>query len=944
LFSDISKDRFLHVFKDITDPSIVHQYTKGDAYELEYDDSENIKQFYNVENTVPADLLQLRPELQQLRTNFLLKEEKERQLQRQIDNLQKQIDHKDQAIAKKDQAIAHYREGLETTRSELEITRGKLETTHSELETIHSSHGWKLLRCYYKFRDKIFHPNTKGRVYAKSLKEAVIRMIRASYFVILARALLWFFCPLSRSKLAKVWVAYKLGGLKLCWEKAVERFGTAKKAEAFITTDHFSKASALPLRVKGQSFQPRAFLKQLLRANLYLFLSQHHAKLVFPQFEEPTVSIIIPTFNNAEHLYQCLEAILSHTDVPFELIVVNDCSSDMTPQLLEKVENIQIINNEENLEFIRSCNIGSKLAKGRYILFLNEDINVTPQWLSKLVDTIESYPTCGAVGAKLIWPEGGLQEAGSIIWQDGSALGYGRGDNSLKPEYCYLREVDYCSAACLLVRTELFRRLGGFDEGYLPAYYEDSDLCFGIKNLGYKVIFQPAVSVFHYEFGSRSSKRAKLLCKANQPKFVRKWGNNLSQQYPNDKNFILQARERRSGPRVLVMDDQIPATYLGSGFPRARRMLKCLVELGYLVTFLPLCNRTKWQPTTYKLQQSGVEVFYGGEFNLEEILRNRSGYYDIIIISRPHNGAKFLSTVRQLFPHARLIYDAEALFCLREIGMLRLQGYNPSTEQVQRMLKQELEPMKKADVVVTVSESEREVILKERAHNNVAVWGHTHELQVANTPFSQRHDLLFVGGFAGGHPPNTDAVLHFATEVFPKIRKRLPNIRFIVVGSNPPKAIQELYSESITVTGFVQDLREYYEKCRICVVPLRFGAGINYKLTEALSYGIPAVVSKQGASGLNLTDGQQVLIAENDEEFVQKVIQLEQDEKLWHKLQKSGQQYIRDHCSPEVMRENLYKILGPREGAVVEKAIGGVGEDYPPGTYKKKHCDKRCYP
>ena len=643
------------------------------------------------------------------------------------------------------------------------------------------------------------------------------------------------------------------------------------------------------------------------KAELESFLADRRRHLTFPSYENPRVSIVIPTFNKAEYLYQCLNSVLSHTNVPYHVIVVDDCSEDLTTHLLNKIKNIHTVRNDQNLDFLRSCNKGASFARGPYILFLNNDVVVTPHWLSVLVSTIEEIPNCGAVGAKLIHPDGTLQEAGSIIWQDGSAMGYGRNDDPLKPEYCYRREVDYSSAACLLVREELFRNLGGFDERYVPAYYEESDLCFAIRERGYKIIYEPQVTVLHYEFGSRSFERAKVLMETNQQKLTQKWEGRLSEQYPYGST--LKARDRRRGRRILVMDDQIPDPYLGSGFPRAHKLIEFLCELEFVVTFVPLGNSTAYEPTTQRLQQLGVEVFYGNNFVPEAILRSRAEYYDVVIISRPHNGAKYLSLARACFPNALVIYDAEALFCLREFLRAEVEGRSFTETLKRSILEDELGIMREADVIITVSETERQVILKEQAHDSVVVWGHTHDLYKPSTPFTQRKDLLFVGGFVNGHPPNTDAICYFVEKLFPRIRERLPGCRLIVVGSEPSEQIQKLSSSDILVTGFVENIAQYYEECRVFIVPLRFGAGINYKLTEAMSYSIPAVISPLAAVGLNIQDGQEAFVARNDDEFAEKVVRLYEDEALWTRVQQTAQSYVLDHFSPQRMKIRLLDIL-----------------------------------
>jgi GT2 family glycosyltransferase len=765
---------------------------------------------------------------------------------------------------------------------DLSKAKYELSAVAEELEAIKVSFGYHVMRSYAKRIDRLFPEGTRrgeGR-----------RIVVAGFGIVGREGIRSF--------------------VRQAWEKLKKReFRIVEPKKSYsVTLDR-----QYPAIVKEVPLEPQA-QEQILKVRLNLFLSQPSVNLVFPLFTDPLVSIVIPTFNRAEHLYQCLESILAFADVPFELIVVDDCSSDATPDLLKKCSNVQIVRNERNLEFIGTCNRGASLAKGRYILFLNNDVSATPRWLSTLVKTMEQYPKCGAVGAKLVRPNGTLQEAGSIVWQDGSALGYGRDDDPLKPECCYLREVDYCSAACLLVRAELFQKLGGFDELYLPAYYEDSDLCIAIRKLGYKVVYQPQATVFHHEFGSRSFERAEALCEANRPKFAKKWARILQKQHP--RGDVLRARDRRQGKRVLVMDDQIPAPYMGIGLPRAHKMLSFLSELGYIVTFAP-CHplplyRTPWQPTTHELQQLGIEMFYGDSFNPEELVRSRSGNYDIVIVSRPHNGARFLSLTRRYFPDALIIYDAEALFCIREILKAQVEGRELSEMEKRKMLREELDVMKEADVVITVSEAEREIITKEDAHHDVVVWGHTHDSYEPATTFPKRRDILFVGGFTHGHPPNIDAVVHFATEVFPKIREKLPECRFIVVGIQPPECIQKLASQHVVVAGFVEDPREYYEKCRAFVAPLRFSAGINYKLTEAMSYGIPSVVSTVAAQGLFLQDEREALIARDDDDFAEKAIRLYTDEALWLRVQKGAQRYVQNNCSPQMMKRKLAEILTHR--------------------------------
>lgn len=222
--------------------------------------------------------------------------------------------------------------------------------------------------------------------------------------------------------------------------------------------------------------------------------------LVFPRYAEAQVSIIIPVYNQWKFTYRCLFSILKHTNnIKYEIIIADDVSSDETLNISDAVKNIKVIRNEKNLGFLLNCNNAAKHAQGKYILFLNNDTQVQQNWLDTLVELVESDETIGMVGSKLIYPSGRLQEAGGIIWNDGSGWNFGRLDNPNKPEYNYIKEVDYISGASIMLSKKLWNEVGGFDERYIPAYFEDTDLAFEVRKHGYKVMFQPKSIVVHFE-------------------------------------------------------------------------------------------------------------------------------------------------------------------------------------------------------------------------------------------------------------------------------------------------------------------------------------------------------------------------------------------------------------------------------------------------------------
>jgi GT2 family glycosyltransferase len=272
--------------------------------------------------------------------------------------------------------------------------------------------------------------------------------------------------------------------------------------------------------------------------------------LTFPTFEQPYVSIVIPVYNKILYTQNCLASILEHTDVPYEVIVVDDNSSDATAETLAQMQNVRVVHANENRGFVRSCNAGANVARAGYILFLNNDTTVTTGWLSSLVETLDRDCAAGAVGSKLVYPDGTLQEAGGIIWKDASGWNFGKFDDASKPEYNYLREVDYCSGAALMIRKELFEQVGGFDTRYSPGYWEDTDLCFSVRKKGYKVMFQPESVVIHFEgisAGTSTSSGMKRYQEINAGKFVEKWSKELGEQCEHNINNIFFARDRNGG-------------------------------------------------------------------------------------------------------------------------------------------------------------------------------------------------------------------------------------------------------------------------------------------------------------------------------------------------------------------------------------------------------------
>ena len=236
--------------------------------------------------------------------------------------------------------------------------------------------------------------------------------------------------------------------------------------------------------------------------------------------------------------FTCLASIAAQTAGAYEVIVVDDASPQPLADALAGVSGVRFERNPENLGFIGTCNRGADACARRTLVFLNNDTIVTAGLARRVAGRVRSrIRDAGLVGAKLVYPDGRLQEAGGIVWRDGSAWNFGRGDDPDRPEYEYLREVDYCSGACLAVRAAaLGMRSAASIRAIAPAYYEDTDLAFAVRAAGRKVFYQPLATIVHFEgqtSGTDISQGIKRHQAINQATFAAKWARRARRHQPN---------------------------------------------------------------------------------------------------------------------------------------------------------------------------------------------------------------------------------------------------------------------------------------------------------------------------------------------------------------------------------------------------------------------------
>lgn len=639
-------------------------------------------------------------------------------------------------------------------------------------------------------------------------------------------------------------------------------------------------------------------------------LSAQWQTLEFPVSSNPTASIIIPVFNKSLYTFTCLQSILeAKCQTTYEIIVVDDHSSDDTPRMLNGITGIHILRSESNRGFIASCNAGADMARGENLVFLNNDTIVTNHWLDNLISTLQNHANTAIAGAKLLFSDGTLQEAGGIVWQDGSAWNYGRGDDPEKPEYCYARDVDYCSGACLAIPKQIFYQLGKFDTIYSPAYYEDTDLCLKAKTAGYKVIYQPASTIVHFE-GVSSGKNLHAGIKKhqiiNQKTFHARWLSTLHNHKPNGESPYTE-KERSVEKRILIIDACMLTPDQDSGSFRMWNLIKIWQKLGFKVTFAA-DNLQRSEPYSGQLQMNGVEVLYNPYTkNLNQHLKSYGNLYDIVLISRPYIAEKYVSSVRKFCKNCIFIYDTVDLHYLREKREAEMLNSKLLYRSAERRKKQEISLVKAADITLVVSGIEKDILSKEIPEARVEILSNIHHAHGTSVPADQRKNLLFIGAFR--HPPNIDAAIYFSNEVFPLVKNSIPGIKLFIVGSHPSDEVRSLQSDDIIVTGYVENLLPFLERCRVFVAPLRYGAGVKGKINTAMSHGLPVVATSMAIEGMHLSHGTDIMIADNPPDFCEMILKVHSDDQLWDQLSKNGISNINKYFSSESAESTIRKIL-----------------------------------
>ena len=637
-------------------------------------------------------------------------------------------------------------------------------------------------------------------------------------------------------------------------------------------------------------------------------------ELTLPQLktqdaQRPVISVIIPVFNQFHLTYQCLTSLIRSADnVSFDVWLVDDTSTDATSRIEERVRNLQVIRNETNLGFLQSCNKAAALAKGEYLVFLNNDTEVEAGWLDEMVEVFDRFANVGAVGAKLVYPDGRLQDAGGIVWESGVPWNVGHGRDPQDPEFNYVREVDYLTGAALMVSREAWDRVRGFSEAYIPAYYEDTDLAFKLRQNGYRTLYCPQATVVHYEGrsnGTDLNSGVKQHQVTNAEHFKATWRHDFVGLGAEGVD-LLRHKDRNRGLRVLMIDNAFPRLGQDAGSYAAVQELKLLLALGCKVTFLPH-NLLHLGVHVDALQRLGVECVHAPfQRSVPKFLERRASEFDAVYVTRYSVAENIIDLVRA-HSDAKIIFNNADLHFLREMRTARANGETDLTGP-QNTRRRELNVMSKVDALLSYNELEHEVIashLMRDDHIFKCPW--VLYPKSSTIQRSHRRGLAFLGGF--GHPPNTQAVDWFVKQVMPLLHCKRPDISFHIWGSRIPEQHAWADVPGVIVEGYAPNLDDVFNSCAIFVAPLLAGAGIKGKVLDSMAYGVPTVLSPTAAEATGLVHDSSTLIAHTPEQWVLQIERLLDDDSLWTRISTASMAIRDTHYSFEHGVEQMAKVF-----------------------------------
>ena len=644
--------------------------------------------------------------------------------------------------------------------------------------------------------------------------------------------------------------------------------------------------------------------------------------LIMPR-DIPLTSIVIPVYNNLNWTKRCINSICNiKSRSPFEIIVVDDCSTEDYKALVKDFPEVRLLRNSENLGFLRTVNYGVSEARGEYVLILNNDTEVLPNWLDELTAALWNHPEAGMIGSQLIHLNTGtLQESGNLICKNGDMLPLGRGNDPDHPQFTYFREVDFCSAASIILRKKVFDEMEGFDRLYIPAYFEDPDLGLRMQKAGYKNYVCPLSRVIHQEMASYGDVLAEK-CEKNRQAFLARWTPYLQEHALYADRSEPDQCMKFDRDRVLFIDAETPMADRGSGGMDSIFFMEYLIKRKHHVVFHGEYTPGYDPKYTAILLRMGVECIYQPYHKIWEYLATTGWSFTYLFICRIYQARCFDRLLKQYCPQASYIFDTVDVHFVREALEAELKDDDTLRKNAAATKEYELAAAAAADAAIVISSDEKKLLENEYHLTNVYHIPQAREL-FGLAPNPNRRGAVFIGS---AHPPNLDGLRYFHDEILPLLPG---DFKLTIIGESLKVMIGKsdeykdlLKCRQFNFVGFVQDLGSVLDHAAITVAPLRYGAGTKGKVASSMAYGVPCVSSSFGTEGTGMVHGENIMIAGSPEEFARYIQQLFKDQELWQKISDGGIKFIKDNYAPETvekMMDDLFARVKERRNKGLSK-------------------------
>ena len=627
------------------------------------------------------------------------------------------------------------------------------------------------------------------------------------------------------------------------------------------------------------------------------------------------LAVILVMFEKFELTMNALVSLRGSYGGDLQLILVDNGSTDATREIGHYVRGARIIRLDRNIGYLRACNLALEQVTAEFVLFLNNDVELGFGAVESAIARLGSAADIGAVGGKVVRSHGLLQEAGCIIWRDGSTAGYMRDASPLAGEANFVRDVDFCSGVFLLCRAALVKDLGGFDPQFSPAYYEEADLCLRMGQAGFRVVYDPAIVIHHLEYGSADSQAAQALMRRGRQKFMAKHAAFLKTRPPESLGNLQAARSPPRGQkRILFIEDIVPLRGLGSGYVRANDIVHAMANAGHAVSVFPVERGAFDVLSIYGAFPETVEILHDRDIGqLVEFLESRPGYYDLIWISRTHNLGRILPLCAQagIDPEKLpFVLDTEAIAASRDAARAAL---GVEDFDFERKLREELEIARPCRHCIAVNDAEAG-LLRRTGLQAISVLGTMRRPDPTPAAFAARDGLLFAAAIHRSDSPNLDALRWYAEEILPALETEMAEPPVLnVAGYVAPEIDLSRFAghPKIRIHGPAMSLRYHYDSNRLFIAPTRFAAGTPYKLYETASYGLPCVATRLLAGQLNWRDGVELLTAPtcDAKSFAMQIARLYRSPAIWRRLRKNALARIALENSAEAFNARVCEIL-----------------------------------